>query len=245
MKIYSEPFNYLQWDQNKNSGNESIKSEKREMLPPMCDVFISDEAWAKYREEIQEKNKSKTECDIQEQPDIIAIGKWYDRLREKEQSIYDDMRKKHISYGFSDIISISSYAYSSLYQEIEQKYAGQKTVDRWGLTKEKEIEQLDIAFETVMGWNMMAMNSRKMIAEARAKVYHDPLKYIENKKTQKDDEDELKRIMQKIKGNIIQNSKGAKERDYKDVSSMVASVLNQHQTFTTKMEWLFKDFGKM
>ena len=252
MKITNVQHQYLQSEQYNQSGTVKPSSVKEEVSHPECDVYISEEAFEKYREEIQERMKALEEKEqaYPKQTDILAVGKWYDKLIEKEKEIKANMRKNNSNYGFTDIMSMSAYAYATLYQEIEEKFSNPnpKEVKSFGWnrikTKEEEIEELNLAYDKVMQWNMMAMDSCKIRAEIKARFGNEPLEFAETDKSKEADRDELKSMMQEIKEKVSKQRYDNKENMYSQVNAIVTSTLRQNQAFWSKMQWLFKDFSK-
>lgn len=68
--------------------------------------------------------------------------------------ILKEIREEKWQYGYSDVVNACGLSYARLYSEIEQRYENEQyyKVDGTPLTKEDEIEWLDIQFEQEVAW---------------------------------------------------------------------------------------------
>lgn len=68
--------------------------------------------------------------------------------------ILKEIREEKGQYGYSDVVNACGLSYARLYSEIEQRYENEQyyKVDVTPLTKEDEIEWLDIQFEQEVAW---------------------------------------------------------------------------------------------
>ena len=68
--------------------------------------------------------------------------------------ILKEIREEKGQYGYSDVVNACGLSYARLYSEIEQRYENEQyyKVDGTPLTKEDEIEWLDIQFEQEAAW---------------------------------------------------------------------------------------------
>ena len=68
--------------------------------------------------------------------------------------ILKEIRKEKGQYGYSDVVNACGLSYARLYSEIEQRYENEQyyKVDGTPLTKEDEIEWLDMQFEQEVAW---------------------------------------------------------------------------------------------
>lgn len=68
--------------------------------------------------------------------------------------ILKEIREEKGQYGYSDVVNACGLSYARLYSEIEQRYENEQyyKVDGTPLTKDDEIEWLDIQFEQEVAW---------------------------------------------------------------------------------------------
>ena len=68
--------------------------------------------------------------------------------------ILKEIRDEKGQYGYSDVVNACGLSYARLYSEIEQRYENEQyyKVDGTPLTKEDEIEWLDMQFEQEVAW---------------------------------------------------------------------------------------------
>ena len=68
--------------------------------------------------------------------------------------ILKEIREEKGQYGYSDVVNACGLSYARLYSEIELRYENEQyyKVDGTPLTKEDEIEWLDIQFEQEVAW---------------------------------------------------------------------------------------------
>ena len=68
--------------------------------------------------------------------------------------ILKEKKKKKGQYDYTDVVNACGLSYARLYSEIEQRYENEQyyKVDGTPLTKEDEIEWLDIQFEQEVAW---------------------------------------------------------------------------------------------
>ena len=68
--------------------------------------------------------------------------------------ILKEIREEKGQYGYSDVVNACGLSYARLYSEIEQRYENEQyyKVDGTPLTKEDEIEWLDIQFDQEVAW---------------------------------------------------------------------------------------------
>lgn len=77
-----------------------------------------------------------------------------DSLEVSQLSKNREIREEKGQYGYSDVVNACGLSYARLYSEIEQRYENEQyyKVDGTPLTKEDEIEWLDIQFEQEVAW---------------------------------------------------------------------------------------------
>ena len=75
-------------------------------------------------------------------------------LSDMRAGILKEIREEKGQYGYSDVVNACGLSYERLYSEIEQSYEYEQyyKVDGTPLTKEDEIEWLDIQFEQEAAW---------------------------------------------------------------------------------------------
>lgn len=75
-------------------------------------------------------------------------------LSDMRAGILKEIREEKGQYGYSDVVNACGLSYARLYSEIEQRYENEQyyKVDGMPLTKEDEIEWLDIQFEQEVAW---------------------------------------------------------------------------------------------
>ena len=75
-------------------------------------------------------------------------------LSDMRAGILKEIREEKGQYGYSDVVNACGLSYARLYSEIEQRYENEQyyKVDGTPLTKEDEIEWLDIQFEQEVAW---------------------------------------------------------------------------------------------
>ena len=75
-------------------------------------------------------------------------------LSDMRAGILKEIREEIGQYGYSDVVNACGLSYARLYSEIEQRYENEQyyKVDGTPLTKEDEIEWLDIQFEQEVAW---------------------------------------------------------------------------------------------
>ena len=75
-------------------------------------------------------------------------------LSDMRAGILKEIREEKGQYGYSDVVNACGLSYARLYFEIEQRYENEQyyKVDGTPLTKEDEIEWLDIQFEQEVAW---------------------------------------------------------------------------------------------
>ena len=68
--------------------------------------------------------------------------------------ILKEIREEKGQYDYTDVVNACGLSYARLYSEIEQRYENEQycKVDETPLTKEDEIEWLDIQFEQEVAW---------------------------------------------------------------------------------------------
>ena len=75
-------------------------------------------------------------------------------LSDMRAGILKEIREEKGQYGYSDVVNACRLSYARLYFEIEQRYENEQyyKVDGTPLTKEDEIEWLDMQFEQEVAW---------------------------------------------------------------------------------------------
>ena len=75
-------------------------------------------------------------------------------LSDMRAGILKEIREEKGQYGYSDVVNACGLSYARLYSEIEQRYENEQyyKVNGTPLTKEDEIEWLDIQFEQEVAW---------------------------------------------------------------------------------------------
>ena len=77
-------------------------------------------------------------------------------LSDMRAGILKEIREEKGQYGYSDVVNACGLSYARLYSEIEERYKNGNEqyykVDGTPLTKEDEIEWLDIQFEQEVAW---------------------------------------------------------------------------------------------
>lgn len=259
---FNQNFDFLEYD-NLAKPNQNVK-EVAETSDKAYELYISEESFQKYRQEMLAREKYEEELEIQsakinyekykDNLNLSYVGDWVDRLYEIENEIYRDIHKKGIVYGFTDIVSISAYAYSTAYQELEEKcsnpdYLPKRYSAFCPSAKEEEIKCLNEAFKQVTSMHILMMNSLKYTKDRSSAL---GVKYLGKKNTNTEDSQELERIFEEIRKKIGKYSQDSMENHtekdaentYKDVNSIVSSVLSQNKEFWNKLQWLFSDLYK-
>ena len=82
---------------------------------------------------------------------VVHSGTSFSDMR---AGILKEIREEKGQYGYSDVVNACGLSYARLYSEIEQRYENEQyyKVDGTPLTKEDEIEWLDIQFEQEVAW---------------------------------------------------------------------------------------------
>ena len=75
-------------------------------------------------------------------------------LSDMRAGILKEIREEKGQYGYSDVVNACGLSYARLYSKIEQRYENEQyyKVDGTPLTKEDEIEWLDMQFEQEVAW---------------------------------------------------------------------------------------------
>ena len=75
-------------------------------------------------------------------------------LSDMRAGILKEIREEKGQYDYTDVVNACGLSYARLYSEIEQRYENEQyyKVDGTPLTKEDEIEWLDIQFEQEVAW---------------------------------------------------------------------------------------------
>lgn len=75
-------------------------------------------------------------------------------LSDMRAGILKEIREEKGQYGYSDVVNACGLSYARLYSEIEQRHENEQyyKVDGTPLTKEDEIEWLDMQFEQEVAW---------------------------------------------------------------------------------------------
>ena len=75
-------------------------------------------------------------------------------LSDMRAGILKEIREEKGQYGYTDVVNACGLIYARLYFEIEQRYENEQyyKVDGTPLTKEDEIEWLDMQFEQEVAW---------------------------------------------------------------------------------------------
>lgn len=75
-------------------------------------------------------------------------------LSDMSAGILKEIREEKGQYGYSDVVNACGLSYARLYSEIEQRHENEQyyKVDGTPLTKEDEIEWLDMQFEQEVAW---------------------------------------------------------------------------------------------
>ena len=75
-------------------------------------------------------------------------------FRDMRAGILKEVREEKGQYGYSDIVNACGLSYARLYAEIEQRHESEEyyKADGTSLTKEEEIEWLDIQYEQEVEW---------------------------------------------------------------------------------------------
>ena len=75
-------------------------------------------------------------------------------FRDMRAGILKEIREEKGQYDYTDVVNACGLSYARLYSEIEQRYENEQyyKVDGTPLTKEDEIEWLDIQFEQEVAW---------------------------------------------------------------------------------------------
>ena len=75
-------------------------------------------------------------------------------LSDMRAGILKEIREEKGQYGYSDIVNACGLSYARLYAEIEQRHESEEyyKADGTSLTKEEEIEWLDIHYEQEVEW---------------------------------------------------------------------------------------------
>ncbi len=76
-------------------------------------------------------------------------------FRDMRAGILKEIREEKGQYGYSDVVNACGLSYARLYSEIEQRHEKEqyyKAADGTLLTKEEEIEWLDMQYEQEVAW---------------------------------------------------------------------------------------------
>ncbi|MBO5473078.1 MAG: hypothetical protein J6A08_04735 [Lachnospiraceae bacterium] len=75
-------------------------------------------------------------------------------LSDMRAGILKEVREEKGQYGYSDVVNACGLSYARLYSEIEQRHENEQyyKVDGTPLTKEDEIEWLDMQYEQEVAW---------------------------------------------------------------------------------------------
>ena len=77
-------------------------------------------------------------------------------LSDMRAGILEEVREKRGQYGYSDVVNACGLSYAKLYSEIEQRHEKEQeqyyNADGTLLTKEEEIEWLDMQYEQEVEW---------------------------------------------------------------------------------------------
>lgn len=75
-------------------------------------------------------------------------------LSDMRAGILKEVREEKGQYGYSDVVNACGLSYARLYAEIEQRHESEEyyKADGTSLTKEEEIEWLDIQYEQEVEW---------------------------------------------------------------------------------------------
>ena len=100
------------------------------------------------------------------------------RKQIREQA-YEDFSKGQ--YGYSDVVNACGLSYARLYSEIEQRYENEQyyKVDGTPLTKEDEIEWLDMQFEQEAAWQKSCARIAAQGQVIQGKIFEMPTKEME------------------------------------------------------------------
>lgn len=75
-------------------------------------------------------------------------------LNDMRAGILKEVREEKGQYGYSDVVNACGLSYARLYSEIEQRHENERyyKADGTPLTKEEEIEWLDMQYEQEVAW---------------------------------------------------------------------------------------------
>ena len=90
-------------------------------------------------------------------------------------------RKRTLLYDYTDVVNACGLSYARLYSEIEQRYENEQyyKVDGTPLTKEDEIEWLDIQFEQEAAWQKSCARIAAQGQVIQGKIFEMPTKEME------------------------------------------------------------------
>ena len=95
--------------------------------------------------------------------------------------ILNGVREEKGQYGYSDVVNACGLSYARLYSEIEQRHENEQyyKADGTSLTKEEEIEWLDIQYEQEAVWQKSCARIAAQGQAFQGKIPEIPTKEIE------------------------------------------------------------------
>ena len=92
-----------------------------------------------------------------------------------------EVKEEKGQYGYSDVLNVCGLSYTKLYSEIEQRHENEKyyKVDGTLLTKEEEIEWLDMQYDQEVAWQKSCARIAAQGQVFQGKIPEIPTKEIE------------------------------------------------------------------
>ena len=102
-------------------------------------------------------------------------------LSDMRAGILKEVREEKGQYGYSDVVNACGLSYARLYSEIEQRHENEQyyKADGTPLTKEEEIEWLDMQYEQEVEWQKSCVRIAAQGQVIQGNVPEMPVKEIE------------------------------------------------------------------
>ena len=102
-------------------------------------------------------------------------------LSDMRAGILKEVREEKGQYGYSDVVNACGLSYARLYSEIEQRHENERyyKADGTPLTKEEEIEWLDMQYEQEVAWQKSCARIAAQGQAIQGKIPEMPTKEIE------------------------------------------------------------------
>ena len=102
-------------------------------------------------------------------------------LSDMRAGILKEVREEKGQYGYSDVVNACGLSYARLYSEIEQRHENERyyKADGTPLTKEEEIEWLDMQYEQEVAWQKSCARIAAQGQAIQGNISEMPTKEIE------------------------------------------------------------------